>query len=179
MTVRKIYTLGEPVLRRPAKKVSQFNKALQELVDDMAETMRSADGVGLAAPQIGVSQRVIVVQLPEEYDHPLAGKLFALVNPEIVERSAEEEVENEGCLSIPNIIGPVRRALKVTVKGKDVRGRPTRVEAEGFLARAFQHEIDHLDGILFIDRVESPELLRRVTPEGEVVPLEAPEEQKA
>lgn len=179
MTVRKIYTLGEPVLRRPAKKVSQFNKALQELVDDMVETMHSADGVGLAAPQIGISQRIIVVQLPEEYEHPLAGRLFALVNPEIVERSEEEEVENEGCLSIPNIIGPVRRSLRVTVKGKDARGRPTRVEAEGFLARAFQHEIDHLDGILFIDRVESPELLRRVTPEGEVVPLETPEELKA
>jgi len=179
MTVRKIYTLGEPVLRRPAKKVSQFNKALQELVDDMVETMQSADGIGLAAPQIGISQRIIVVQLPEEYEHPLAGKLFALVNPEIVERSEEEAIENEGCLSIPNIIGPVKRSLRVTVKGKDVRGRPTRVEADGFLARAFQHEIDHLDGILFIDRVESPELLRRVTPEGEVVPLETPEELKA
>ncbi|MGQ9665850.1 MAG: peptide deformylase [Anaerolineae bacterium] len=176
MALRKIYTLGEPVLRRPAKKVSQFTKALQELVDDMVETMHSADGVGLAAPQIGISQRIIVVQLPEEYEHPEAGKLFALVNPEIVARSEEEAVESEGCLSIPNIIGPVKRSLKVTVKARDVRGRLLRVEAEGFLARAFQHEIDHLDGILFIDRVESPELLRRVTPEGEVVPLQAPEE---
>lgn len=174
MTVRRIVTLGAPVLRKPAKKVSKFDKDLQELVQDMVETMLQAEGVGLAAPQVGVPQRVVVIQLPEDDDHPQAGQLFVLVNPEILSLSEEAEAGDEGCLSIPNIIGEVVRARQVTVQAQNTRGKHIQLTVDGFLARAFQHEIDHLDGVLFIDKVTSPDALRRVTPEGKIVPLDVP-----
>ena len=174
MSVRRIYTLEEPVLRHKARKVKAFNQELRQLADDMVETMKVSDGVGLAAPQVGVSERIVVVQMPEEYEDAEAGKLYILGNPEIAEADGDELLADEGCLSIPGIVGEVPRAGKVKVRAQNIKGRPIRLKAEGYLARIFQHEIDHLDGVLFIDRVENPETLRRVTSEGEVVPLEAP-----
>ncbi|HIC93971.1 MAG TPA: peptide deformylase [Anaerolineae bacterium] len=166
MAVRSIVLADNPLLRRKARKVRRFDEGLEALIEDMVETMRAAGGVGLAAPQIGVLSRVIVVQLPEDEEDPRSGKLFALCNPEIVRAEGEEEGE-EGCLSVPGYVGLVKRAAAVTVRGQDRRGRTVRVKARGLLARAFQHEIDHLNGVLFIDRVESPDKLWRVVPEEE------------
>lgn len=167
MAIRPLLYADDPLLRLKAKKVKRFGQALQSLIDDMVETMHAKGGLGLAAPQIGVSQRVIVIQLPEpeekENKDPWAGKLIALCNPEIVRAKDEEEGE-EGCLSVPGYVGLVKRAASVTVKGYNPQGKEVRIKATGLLARAFQHEIDHLDGILFIDRVESPDKIRRLEP---------------
>ncbi len=166
MALREIVTVPEPVLRRKARKVTDFGNELQTLIDDMVETMRAAPGVGLAAPQVNVPLRVIVVEFGDEEDEDVPPKLYTLVNPEIVRHSGEMVVGTEGCLSIPGLIGDVDRMKSVTVKGFNRRGQPVRVKAEGWLARIFQHEIDHLDGILFTDRA-----LRVWKPqEGEAVP---------
>jgi peptide deformylase len=153
MTPRDIVTLPDPVLRRKARAVTRFDVELQRLVDDMIETLREAPGVGLAAPQVGVSDRLIVVEYPEddEQEDP-PKKLFVVVNPEIKEASAETEVAIEGCLSIPGLQGEVERSLAVTVKGLTRRGQPVKIKAKGWLARIFQHEIDHLNGVVFTDR---------------------------
>ncbi len=164
MAVRQILTAENPILRRKSRRVKVFDGELQRLVDDMVETMHAARGLGLAAPQIGVLQRVIVVELPEEEEDPQSGKRYVLVNPEIVRREGEEVAE-EGCLSIPGYVGLVRRASKVAVRAQTPKGKHIRLEGEGLLARALQHEIDHLDGILYIDRVEQPEHLRPLEPE--------------
>ncbi|MBC7261245.1 MAG: peptide deformylase [Chloroflexi bacterium] len=167
MAKRDILVAGEPVLRQKAKKVTSFGPFLEGLVTDMLDTMRAANGLGLAAPQIGVPLRVIVIEMPAEEDEEgneiQPGQLYVYCNPEIVKAYGEEEDE-EGCLSVPGYVGMVKRAAVVTVKGQDLKGRPIRTKAEGLLARAFQHEIDHLDGKLFLDRVESPEKLRRIEP---------------
>ncbi len=162
MAVRKITLIGDDVLRREARKVKRFDAELHRLIDDMVETMREAPGIGLAAPQVGVSQRVLVVELDEDEDEPQSGKLFEFVNPEIVYTSEVELEGEEGCLSIPNIVGDVWRSQKVVIKGQNRFGKPQKVEAEEWLARAFQHEIDHLNGVLFLDHVEGPENLRRL-----------------
>ena len=157
MAVREIVTLPEPVLRKKARKVTDFGPELQTLIDDMVETMRVAPGVGLAAPQVNASVRVIVVEYGEEDEEgktAIPPKLYTVVNPEITRFSKESEVGSEGCLSIPGFAGDVERPLAVTVKGLNRRGQPIRIKAEGWLARIFQHEIDHLDGVLFIDRAE-------------------------
>ena len=166
MAVREIIFADNPILRKKSKKVKNFGKALQVLIDDMVETMHAANGLGLAAPQIGVLERVIVIQLPENEEDPQSGKLFALCNPRIIRADGEEEAE-EGCLCLPGFVGEVKRATSVTVKAQDRRGKKVRIKAEGFLARAFQHESDHLNGILYIDRVESPDKLRRIVPSEE------------
>ncbi|GCE19170.1 peptide deformylase [Dictyobacter kobayashii] len=154
MAIRKIITTENPILRQKAKKVHRFDPSLPKLVEDMFETMREANGVGLAAPQIAQSIRVFVA----EYED----RKVAIFNPEIVKAEGEEKGP-EGCLSIPGYIGEnIRRATRVVVKGQDVRGKAIRVNAEGWFARILQHEIDHLDGILFIDRLDSPEDLREV-----------------
>lgn len=177
MAVRPIVHADNPVLRKRSKKVKRFGRALQNLVDDMVETMHATHGLGLAAPQIGVSQQVIVVQLPGDEEDPQSGKLYVLCNPEIVRTAGEEEESEEGCLSVPGFAGDVRRATVVTVKGLDRHGKKIRIKAEGLLARAFQHEIDHLNGTLFIDRVDSPEKMRRIVPVEKGEPQEAsPEE---
>lgn len=167
MAVRDIVLADNPILRKKSKKVKDFGAALQVLIDDMLETMHAANGVGLAAPQIGVLERVIVIQLPEDEEDPQSGKLFALCNPQIVRADGEEESE-EGCLCLPGFVGDVKRATSVTVKAQDRRGRTVRIKARGLLARAFQHEVDHLDGILYIDRVESPDKMRRIVPPEEM-----------
>ena len=163
MAVRPIIFADDPILRGKSKKVKNFGEALQALIDDMVETMQATNGVGLAAPQIGVLERVIVIQLPEDEENPQSGKLFALCNPQIIRADGEEEGD-EGCLCLPGYVGGVKRATSVTVKAQDRRGRKVRIKAEGLLARAFQHEIDNLDGLLFIDRVESPDKIRRIVP---------------
>jgi peptide deformylase len=148
MAVREIRILGDPVLRTPAEPVAEVDDEVRQLIDDMLETMYDADGVGLAAPQVGVSRRVIVIDVREPDVAP-----FGLVNPVIVERADEVERGEEGCLSIPGLRDIVERSAKVVVEGLDRDGLPRRIEAEGLLARALQHEVDHLDGILFIDRI--------------------------
>ncbi|GAB4434960.1 MAG: peptide deformylase [Anaerolineae bacterium] len=157
MAIRQIITPENPVLRRKARKVTAFDRDLQALIDDMLETMRAAPGVGLAAPQVGVSQRVIVIDMPddEEVYGPGAGETHIVVNPEIVKASRETVEGTEGCLSIPGYAGAVERAESVKVRGQDRHGKPVRIKAEGWLARVFQHEIDHLDGVLFIDRASA------------------------
>jgi peptide deformylase len=166
MGLRQIRLLGDPVLRKKALKVTRFNDNLRTLVEEMAETMRSAKGVGLAAPQVGILERVIVVETPEEEDEPGSGRLYAVVNPKI-RRASEEQVDGiEGCLSIPGYVGEVTRHETVTIRGQDLRGRRIRIKAQGFLARVFQHEIDHLEGVLFIDQLTAPDRIWRVE-EGE------------
>ena len=155
MAIREIVTTPDPVLRRKAHKITTFDKNLQTLIDDMIETMRVAPGVGLAAPQIGISERLIVVEYgeeDEEEDEAAPKKLYAIINPEIVLASGEKVEGVEACLSIPQIAGEVERHEKVVVKGLNRHGKPVKLKLEGWLARIFQHEIDHLDGILFTDR---------------------------
>lgn len=154
MAIREIVSLPEPVLRRKARKVTEFGPDLQKLIDDMIETMRAAPGVGLAAPQVNVPLRVIVVEYGEEEREDAPPKLYSIVNPEITRYSTETEMGVEGCLSIPGFLGDVDRPLAITVKGINRRGQPIRIKAEGWLARIFQHEVDHLDGVLFVDRAE-------------------------
>lgn len=152
MAVREIVLMGDPVLRTEAEEVDAFGGDLRALVRDMFETMYHAEGIGLAAPQIGLSTRVIVVDLrrEDEEDEPLA-----LVNPRVTWESAETEKLPEGCLSIPGLEEVVVRPTRVTVEAYDPEGNPTTVEAEDLLARALLHEIDHIDGILFLDRVSA------------------------
>ena len=155
MAILNITLLPDPVLRRKAKKITVIDKDLQTLIDDMLDTLHDAPGVGLAAPQVAVSSRLIVIEYGEEDEEgneTKPKKLYAVVNPEIVQASEETEVGIEGCLSIPNLVGEVERNLKITVKGLNRTGKPIKITAEGWLARIFQHEIDHLEGVIFPDR---------------------------
>lgn len=154
MAVRDIVTIPDPILYRKARKVTDFGKELQTLVDDMVETMRVAPGVGLAAPQVDVPLRVIVVEFGDEEDESVPLKLFPVVNPEITRFLKEQVTGTEGCLSIPDFVGDVDRSVSVVVKGMNRRGQPMRIKSSGWLARIFQHELDHLNGVLFIDRTE-------------------------
>jgi len=152
MAIREIVKTPDPVLRRKAHKITNFDKDLQVLIDDMIETMREAPGVGLAAPQIGISERLIVIEYGDDEDETVPKKLYALINPEII-LASEEKVEGiEACLSVPQLVGEVERYDKVTVKGLNRHGKPVKIKVEGWMARIFQHEIDHLDGVLFTDR---------------------------
>jgi peptide deformylase len=168
MTVREIVTLPQDILRHKAHKVAKFGPEFQALVDDMVETLREAPGVGLAAPQVGESLRLIVVEFGDEDDEEVPAKLYTMVNPEITRASTETLIGPEGCLSIPGIQGEVERAATVTVKGLNRRGKPMTVKAKGWMARIFQHEIDHLDGVLFVDRAQK--LWQTEEPQGQVVP---------
>jgi peptide deformylase len=174
MAIKQIITAENPLLRQKSKKVTRFGDSLRNLVEDMFDTLRAVNGLGLAAPQIGVLQRVFIVELPPEYgdegNEVAPEERYVLVNPEIVKMRGEEEME-EGCLSIPGYRGLVKRATSVTIKGQDLNGRPVRYRGEDLLAQAFQHENDHLDGVLYIDRLESPDKLWRISvgdEEGEV-----------
>jgi peptide deformylase len=153
MVVRNILTAEEPLLREKTKKVTHFDASLHRLLDDLLETMRAAPGIGLAANQVGVPLRVAVIELEE--------KVTELVNPQIV-RASGEIMDWEGCLSIPGFVAEVRRSAKVTVKAQDRNGKEFRVKGEELFARALQHEIDHLNGVLYIDYLESLEELVRV-----------------
>jgi peptide deformylase len=157
MAILPIKTVPEPVLRRKSKRVSNIDGSIRKLAEDMIETMYAAPGVGLAAPQVGVPLRVIVIGMPEE-------EAFVLVNPEVVRRNGERVV-TEGCLSVPGYFGEIKRSRRVTVKGKDLSGKELRVRGEELLAQALEHEIDHLNGVLYIDRLESSDKLYKVEPE--------------
>ncbi|HEY4889652.1 MAG TPA: peptide deformylase [Candidatus Dormibacteraeota bacterium] len=154
MALRPILTFGQPVLREKAKKVARVDTSIQRLIDDLAETMLDAHGAGLAANQIGVPLRVCVVKGDDN-------QIWGLVNPEIVKTDGVQ-VGNEGCLSYPGWVGEVARHEMVLVKGRNRRGKEVRIKSTGFTARAFQHELDHLDGVLFIDRLTSLDTLRRI-----------------
>jgi len=158
MTVREILIVPDPVLRKKARTVTKFDKNLHSLIDDMVDTMRDAPGVGLAAPQVGIPERVIVVEYaePEEVEEgeeppEVEPKLYVLVNPEIVKSSTDTVTGVEGCLSIPTLVGEVERKQEVRIKAQNRRGQSIKLKADGWLARIFQHEIDHLNGVLFTD----------------------------
>jgi peptide deformylase len=155
MAIREIITVPNKVLNRKAQKVTDFGKDLQTLIDDMVETMREAPGVGLAAPQVNVLQRVIAVEFGDEEDEEVPPKLYTIVNPEVARASEETVMGIEGCLSIPELVGEVERSVSVTVKGQNRRGQKMKIKASGWLARILQHEIDHLNGVLFTDRTET------------------------
>ena len=158
MSLLHLRTIPDPVLRQKARRVSKIDDALHKLIDDMIDTMRDADGVGLAANQVGVLQRVVVIEIPEEE------QTRVLINPEIVRREGERVVE-EGCLSIPGFRGELVRSVKVRVRALDRDGKPVRFKADGLLAQALEHETDHINGILYIDHLESPEKLWKLQPQ--------------
>ena len=151
MAIREIISIPHPTLRRHARKVTDFGPSLQTLIDDMVETMRVAPGVGLAAPQVDVPLQVIVIEFGDEDDETVEPSLYTLVNPEIARPSRETVVGVEGCLSIPGLVGEVERHESIMVKGFNRRGQPVKLKTNGWLARIFQHEIDHLNGVLFTD----------------------------
>ena len=153
MAILPILTLPEQVLRQKSKRVKSVDGSIRKLAADMIETMHAAPGVGLAAPQVGVPLRVIVIGMPEEED-------FVLINPEVVRRSGERLV-NEGCLSVPGYFGEIKRSASVTVKGKDRHGKAIRIKATDLMAEALEHEIDHINGNLYIDRIESQDRLHK------------------
>ena len=154
MATLKICVLPDPVLRQKAKRVTNIDNSIQRLIDDMVETMRAASGVGLAAPQIGVSLRIAVIEIPGE-------EVITLINPQIVKREGEI-ILKEACLSVPGYQGEINRSLRVKVKALDKHGREFRIKGEDLLAQALEHEIDHLNGTLYIDHVESPDKLESV-----------------
>jgi peptide deformylase len=151
MALRRIVLMGEPVLREKAEPVEAFDADLADLVEDMFETMYAAEGIGLAAPQIGISRRIFVIDVRDEDDPGRSPR--AVINPEIVEHSRETDKAPEGCLSIPGIEEVVERPARVRVRAQDVSGAWFELEADELFARALQHEYDHLDGVLFLDRV--------------------------
>ena len=154
MAVLPILKHPDPMLRRKAKRVSHVDESLNRLIDDMIETMYQASGAGLAAPQVGVSLKIAVIGMPEE-------EVIVLVNPEVVKKTGERVVV-EGCLSVPGYRGEIKRAEKVTVKALDRNGKAFRIKADDLLAEVLEHEIDHLNGILYIDHLESPEKLEKI-----------------
>ena len=158
MAVRPIRTLGDPVLRQKAKRVPAIDGSIRRLIEDMIDSMQAASGVGLAAPQIGVSLRIIVIGLPDE-------EPFALINPEIVKRSGERKVE-EGCLSLPGYrTENLTRSVTVVAKGLDPSGRKVRVKGQDdLLAQALEHEIDHINGVLYIEHLEDKGDLIKIEP---------------
>ena len=157
MAVLSVRVLPDSVLRQKAKKVSSIDKSVQRLIDDMIDTMRANSGVGLAAPQVGVSLRVAVIEIPGE-------DVISLVNPELIKGEGERLVE-EGCLSIPGYQGELKRYVWVKVKAQDRQGKNMRLKGEELLAQALEHEIDHLNGIMYIDHIESQDKLRKLSPD--------------
>ena len=159
MAILPIRILPDPVLKQKAKRVRTIDSSIKKLIRDMLETMRDDPGrAGLAAPQVGVSLRVIVIGMPEEEED------IVLVNPKIVRKTGERWL-NEGCLSVPGYAGEIKRAESVTAKGLDQNGKEVRIKADGLLAQALEHEIDHLNGMIYIDRLESMDNLRKIEPE--------------
>ncbi len=161
MSVREIRLLNDPVLRQKAKRVQIIDSSIQKLIDDMLETMHEVSGVGLAASQVGVPLRVCVIRLPGETEEDIV-----LINPQMVRKTGERVIA-EGCLSIPGYVADIARAETVRVKGKDRHGKEIRVKGEELLAQALEHELDHLNGVLYIDHLESLDELRKVEPPSE------------
>ena len=150
MAIRSICVLPDPLLRQKAKKVTNIDSSVQRLIDDMIDTMRAVSGVGLAAPQVGVPLRVAVIEMPGE-------EVITLINPEIVKRQGDRLI-GEACLSVPGYQGELKRSVWVKVKAQDRQGRNIRIRGEELLGQALEHEIDHLNGILYVDHVESDKL---------------------
>ncbi len=169
MAKLEIVKIPAPVLRRKANRITNFDKDLLMLVDNMVETMRDAPGVGLAAPQVGLPIRLIVVEYGEDDDEDAPKKLYAVINPEIVAASEEKVNGIEGCLSVPGLIGEVERHVEIIVKGQNRFGKPVKYKLAGWKARIFQHEIDHLDGVVFTDRATR---VWKPTPEEESTVLD-------
>jgi len=153
MAVLQIRTLPDPALRQKARRVSEIDKSVHKLIDDMIDTMRASSGVGLAAPQIGVPLRIAVIEMPDE-------QVITLINPVVVKRRGER-VLGEACLSMPGYHGEITRSLTVKVRAQDRHGKEIRITAEGLLAQVLEHEIDHLNGTLYVDHLESPDHLYR------------------
>jgi len=161
MAFLRIRTLPDPVLRQKAKRVTKIDDSIQKLIDDMIDTLRAdPNRAGLAAPQVGVLLRVAVIELPEQ-------ELITMVNPEIVKKEGERIVQ-EGCLSVPGYVGEIKRAVTVKVKAQNRNGKQFRLKAQGLLAQALEQEIEHLDGILYIDHLESPGKLFEAVQEQEM-----------
>ena len=163
MTIREVCCLPEDVLREKAKKVPRVDASIKKLVADMIETMQKEEGVGLAAPQVGVSLRVAVLQMPQE-------EPVVIMNPKIVKRSGERTVA-EGCLSVPGYQGEIMRSIAVTVKALNEQGKEIRIKAEGLMAQALEHEIDHLNGILYIDHIQDEKDLHKIEPKPDNIGL--------
>jgi peptide deformylase len=155
MAVLPIRTVPDPVLRQKTKRIRTIDKSVKKLIADMLETLHADEGrAGLAAPQVGVSLRTAVIGIPGEED-------IVLINPEIVRKKGERLV-TEGCLSIPGYVGQIKRAESVTARARDISGKEIRIKAEDLLAQALEHEIDHLDGVLYVDHLENEDDLRRI-----------------
>jgi peptide deformylase len=156
MAVLPIRTVPDPILRQKAKRVKTIDKSIRKLVTDMQETLRVATGVGLAANQVGHALRLIVINVPEN-------DCDVIINPEVIKRTGERIV-NEGCLSIPGYVGEIKRSVQVRIKGQDKTGKEIRLKADGLLAEVLEHEIDHLNGVLYVDHLESQDKLRKLEP---------------
>jgi peptide deformylase len=159
MAIMPVIKMDNPLLHQRAKKVRKIDSSIQELIDDMVETMHGVEGVGLAAPQVGVPLQVVVIQIPEDEE------IITLINPEIVKTSEDTEMMTEGCLSLPGYRGEVKRFTSVTVKARDSQGKPIRVKGEGLLAQVLQHEVDHINGVVFVDHLESMNELHKLEEE--------------
>jgi len=166
MALRTILKVPDPVLRQKAKRVKSLDRSLRQLIADMKETMAAANGVGLAATQVGVSLRIIVISVPHKDQK---NEEYTIINPEIIRRKGERIVK-EGCLSIPGYIGEIRRSEQVRLRGTDIEGKEVKLHAEGLLAEVLEHETDHLNGVLYVDHLESQDKLEKVEP-----PAPAPE----
>jgi len=174
MAILDIITEGDPRLRTKANKIRRVDEGIRRLAADMYATMLDAPGVGLAAPQVGVLLRLITVEVPEDYvEEGAPGASLTLINPEVVKATGTQLEPPEGCLSIPHWIGTVPRAQRVVIKARDLDFKEVRIRAEGYLARVLQHEIDHLDGILFTDRVVDKSTLRYLPPRDDGEPSDA------
>ena len=160
MAIMSLVTMDNPVLHQKAKRVRSFSDSIQKLIEDMIETMRETGGVGLAAPQVGVPLQVVVIEIPDE-------EVITLINPEVVKASDEYEVV-EGCLSLPGYKGEIKRWGSVTVKGRDRHGKQVRLKADGLLGHALQHEIDHINGIVYLDHLESRDKLSEIEGDEDV-----------
>ena len=169
MAKLQILPHDHPAVRRRAKEVKKITPEILKLIEDMLETMQSAPGLGLAATQVGAQHRVVVVELPEDEDEPLSGRPIVLINPEISGLKGNQ-AGREACLSLPGYVGEVERATECTVKGITPAGKRVRFKAKGFTCRVFQHEVDHLDGVVYVDRITSPDGLRRLKPGEEEEP---------
>ncbi|UCE97914.1 MAG: peptide deformylase [Dehalococcoidia bacterium] len=161
MAVREICCLPEKILRQKAKKVPRVDASIKRLIVDMVETMQQAEGIGLAAPQVGVSLRIAVLQMPDE-------EPFTIINPKLVRRAGERLIM-EGCLSVPGYQGEIKRSVSITVKGLNELGKEIRIKATGLMAQALEHEIDHLNGVLYIDRIEDEGNLYKIEPKKDNV----------
>jgi peptide deformylase len=163
VAIRPIRTVPDPVLRQKARRVKTIDKSILKLIADMQDTLAEANGVGLAAPQVGASLRVIIISIPHEDNKK---ENYCLINPEVTRRIGERTVK-EGCLSIPGYIGEIVRSERVRVKGINESGKEVKLSAEGLLAEALEHEIDHINGILYVDYLESQDKLHKLEPEEE------------